>query len=139
MKVVLQDGSKYVLRFDVGEEVVAALLKFALDYSIDAAIFSGIGACSLAEVAYYDLKNKNYGTKVFTEDLEIVSLTGNIAILKGKPACHAHAVLGRADFTTVGGHVSKIIISATCEIFLTKLEGVMQRSLRKDVNLNLLE
>lgn len=138
MKLILQDGSKYVLRFDAGEEVSEGLLNFARQYEIDAAAFSGIGACSLAEVAYYDPHIKGYQRKIFSEELEITALIGNLGTFAGKPAFHAHGVFTKTDFTTIGGHVFKIVISATCEIFLTKLQGMLERKHNGNINLNLL-
>ena len=47
-------------------------------------------------------------------------------------------VFSRTDFTVLGGHVFKAVVSATAEIFVLKLEGEMKRELNVDVNLNLL-
>ncbi len=139
MKVILKDGRRYVLRFEKGEEVLGALKKFLTDEKITAGAFNGIGACGTAELSYFNLETKQYQSKVFSEDLEIVSLTGNGAILNGQVALHAHAVLSRADFSTIGGHVNKLVVSATCEMFLIKLDGKMERKLDEGTNLNLLE
>jgi len=138
MKAILQDHNHYILRFDKGEEVVAGLTAFAKEQGIFAAAFFGIGACGSLDLAYYDLNHKNYITKTFTEDLEIVSLNGNIAVKEDKPVIHVHGQFGRADFSALAGHVMKLAVSVTCEVFLTKLEGKMARELNSDFNLNLL-
>lgn len=138
MKIILQDNRRYILRFDKGEEVFEALKKFLAEQNITASVFYGIGACSLAELAYFDLKIKSYQNRVFEKEMEIASLAGNSAMLNGEAALHAHAVLSRDDFFTVGGHVVKLVVSATCEVFLIKLDGKMERSLDEETNLNLL-
>ena len=138
MKIILQDDRRYIVRFDKGDEVVSALKKFLTEQNITASTFSGIGASGLAELSYFNLETKKYQNKTFNEDLEIVSLTGNSAVLNGETALHAHCVLSKSDFSTLGGHVIKLVVSATCEIFLIKLDGAMERKLDPETSLNLL-
>ncbi len=134
MKVVIQDNRRYILRFDRGEEVIAALKQFLADQKITACAFNGLGACSDLELAYFNFSKKEYEKKIFQEDLEIVSLTGN----GGNGALHMHGSFGKTDFSLIGGHISKLLVSLTCEIFLIKLEGELKRELNADLNLNLL-
>ena len=139
MKTILQDNNNYVLRFDKGEDVIAGLRQFMKDQALQACSFSGLGACSLVELGFYNEHLKDYRMKPFLEELEIVSLNGNGSMAAGEPAIHAHGMFSRTDFTTAGGHVSKLVVSVTCEISLTKLEGGMQRKKNDEFNLNLLE
>ncbi len=139
MKLILQDHHRYILCFETGEEVFEVLKKFLADEKITASVFNAIGACQLAELSYFNLETKKYQNKVFEEDMEIVSLTGNSAMLNGQTALHAHAVLSRPDFSAIAGHLFKLIISATCEMFLINLDGKMERGLDKETNLNLLQ
>ena len=138
MKVFLQDNQRYVLRFDKGEEVVGGLKKFLSEKQITAGTFNAIGACSMAELSYFNLETKAYENKTFNEDLEIVSLTGNSAVLGGEVALHCHGVLSGPDFVAHGGHINKLVVSATCEVFLIKLDGKMERKLDEKTGLNLL-
>jgi len=138
MKIVLQDGHHFVLRFDKGEEVMAGLGNFLKEQGITACTFSGIGAVSEAEIAYFNPFTKEYRRKPFVEELEIGSLNGNGSVINGQPSVHMHAVFGKNDFTTLAGHVFKLVIGVTGEIFLTKLEGEMKRELNNEMNLNLL-
>lgn len=138
MKIILQDNSNFVLRFDRGEEAFSALMDFLSANKIYAATFSGIGACGELEVGDFDFDKKLYRKHTIAENLEILSLNGNAAISAGKPVLHVHGSFARADLTTLGGHVFKIVVSGTCEIFLTKLSGDMKRELNSDLNLNLL-
>jgi predicted DNA-binding protein with PD1-like motif len=139
MKTILKDGRRYILRFDKDEELFDALAKFAEAESIGAASFSGIGTTSLVELAYFNQHLKEYRHKPIMEDLEIVSLNGNISMLDGKPSVHAHGTFSRTDFTVVGGHIFKLITLATCEIFLIKLEGQAIRKQNDTWGLKLLE
>ena len=138
MKQILKDDRRIVLRFDLGEEVAESLKKFLAEEQIFTSVFSAIGACSLAELAYFNLETKKYENQIFEEDLELVSLTGNSSMLNGEVALHSHAVFSRSNFSTLGGHVVRFVVSATCEMFLIKLDGKMQRKLDDKSNLNLL-
>lgn len=138
MKIILKNDRRYILRFDKGEEVFENLKKFLIEQNIQASYFSGIGACGLAELAFYNSETKNYLKREFKEEFELLSFTGNSAVLNNEITLHAHAVLGKRDFTTIGGHVFKLVISATCEIFLIKLDGKMERVLDEQTDLNLL-
>ncbi len=139
MKAVLKDNRRYVLRFDKGEEVFASLQEFLLRENISACVFSAIGACSEIELGYYNPSLKDYRKKPFYEALEMVSLIGNGGIADSKPFLHAHGMFSRTDFTAIGGHVFKLLISANCEMFLIKLEGQLSRKLDPETNLKLLE
>lgn len=138
MKVILKDGRRHVLRFDKGEEVISGLLNFATENNIKAAYFSGIGACDTFELGFYNDYLKEYRHKPFLKSCEIISLTGNIATLNGAPAVHAHGVFGDSDFVTVGGHVFKINVSVTCEVFLINMDGELKRENNQAFNLNFL-
>lgn len=138
MKIILQDGRRVILRFDKGEEAIDGLAKFAKENKIFAAYFSAIGSCSSFELGFYNGFLKQYRHKPFLNDSEIISLTGNISGLNSEPVVHAHGVFSGSDFEIVGGHVFKIAVAATCEVFLIKLEGEMKRDFDKDMNLNLL-
>jgi hypothetical protein len=61
--------------------------------------------------------------------LELLSLIGDIALDKGKPVVHAHAVVGRKDGTAHGGHLRKAVVRPTCEIILTESPRHLQKEL----------
>jgi uncharacterized protein len=138
MKIILTDKEKIILRFDKGGDVIKELIKFSKKQNITTAHFTGLGACGSVTLSYYDLENKKYLDKTFDEDLEIVSLTGNVAKLKKETVIHAHGVFSDRNYQTVGGHVKELIVSATCEVHLTVLKGKMEREYDKKTGLNLL-
>lgn len=138
MKITLQDERRYILRFDKGEEVMAGILDFAKQQQIYAASFNGIGATNTIELGFFNEFLKDYRHKQFLHEFEIISLIGNIGAKDGQPVVHAHGSFGNSDFEVVGGHVFRIDVSITCEIFLIKLDGQLNREQNKDLNLNLL-
>jgi hypothetical protein len=109
----------YVVVFLKGDEALSGLTDFAAKYKIADAHFTGIGAISSATTAWLDLDKKMYHPTVTNEQVEVLSLVGDIAAYNGKPVVHMHAVLGHRDGTTKGGHVWELNVNPTLEIFLT--------------------
>lgn len=126
--ISLRDQERvFVLRFDSGVEIIAGLKDFCNKRRITAGQFSGIGSSGDLTLSYYNLKTKEYEDKRFEEGLEILSLNGNIGVWhnseknKEDVIVHAHGVFSDRAMATIGGHVKKLIVSATCEIFLRKI------------------
>lgn len=107
-----------VLIFDTGDEVVSALTKFAKDNRIAAGHFTAIGAFSDAGIGYFDLEKKDYLKNQVNEQVEVVSLIGDIAIDKGEPKVHAHVVVGKRNGSALGGHLLEAHVRPTLELVL---------------------
>lgn len=134
----IKDGNTFVIRLEVGEEIVSSLDKFLSAQKISSAYFSGIGAVQSATLGFYNLKKKKYRWKNFVE-CEVVSLTGNVAMLNGKPFIHAHMVLSDDKFNCYGGHLKEAVVGATLEIVLERLAARVERKFDKEIGLNLLD
>jgi predicted DNA-binding protein with PD1-like motif len=113
------DEKVYVVVFLKGDEVLSGLTDFATKYNVTDAHFTGIGAVSSATTAWLDTEKKMYHPTFTNEQVEVLSLTGDIASFKDKPVVHMHAVLGHKDGHTTGGHVWELHTNPTVEIFLT--------------------
>jgi uncharacterized protein len=109
----------YAIVFLKGDEVLSGLTDFATKYNVGDAHFTGIGAVSSATTAWIDLDKKLYHPTVTNQQVEVLSLLGDIAAFNGKPVVHMHVILGRRDGTTVGGHVWELNVNPTVEVFLT--------------------
>ena len=138
MKRILQDKNTYVLSLKRGEELIEGIKEFCKEYRIEAAFFQAIGAANEVELAWYDLGAKQYVTRFFQENLEIVSLTGNVSKLGNELVVHSHGVFSNKDMETKAGHVNKAVVSGACEIILTRLEGKIDRAFDEDTGLNLM-
>ncbi len=111
------------------------LLDFCKENNIKSGSFHGIGACGHAELGFYRVKTKNYTTKEFKGDHEITTLIGTISDKK----IHAHATIAAENTHVHGGHVNKMIISATCEIHLIAGKETLNRKMDDEVGLELLD
>ena len=88
---LINDGRQetYVLVLDKGDEAVSSIEGFARENGIAAAQLTGIGACSGAVLGFFDWETKDYRKIPVTEQVEVVSLLGDIALgADGKPALH---------------------------------------------------
>ena len=122
-----------------GQEVADGILDFCKKREIKSAYFSAIGAVSEAEIAFYDIQKKEYSFKKYEEDLEINSITGNVAVFKNKPMIHAHGTFSDKNMKTIGGHLKSAIVSGTCETFLAELNETLVRSYDSNTGLNLIK
>jgi len=145
MKVILQDKNKYVLKVSVGEDVILELKTFCHDQGIQAASFFAIGAAKEINIAWFDVNKKEYVQKEIQQELEIISLLGNVAVGNGLPALvegevivHAHGSFSDKDMQVMAGHVNKLIVGAACEIVLEKFEGKIEKAYDDETGLNLM-
>ncbi len=107
---------------------MAGLAEFCKEKGIEAAHITGLGAASELTLAYYDLEEKEYKKKTFTENVEVASLTGNVGVKEdGELVVHIHGVFGREDLSAFGGHIVAMIISGAGEIHLRSLPGTINR------------
>lgn len=97
-----EDGQRtFVLVFDKGDEVAGGLTGFARDEGVGAASFTAVGAFSDATLGYFDQDSKEYLRIPVEEQVEVLSLLGDVALKSGEPQVHAHVVVGRSDGTTL--------------------------------------
>ena len=70
-------GSKYVVRLDIGEDIVQSVKELAEKEGIRLGVVTGIGAVNKATIGLYEVSKQQYISTELSEDMEIVSLGGN--------------------------------------------------------------
>ena len=128
----------YLLVMEKGDEAFSEITEFAKTNDIDAATLTAIGACTSATLAFFDPDKGDYVSKRFIEQMEIASLIGDIADDDGKPALHAHIVLGRRDYSALAGHLEEIHVFPTMEVVLTETPAHLRKRLDKSTGLTLI-
>ncbi len=131
---IINDGPQktYVLVLDKGDEAVSCIEGFARENDIAAAQMTGIGAFSDAVLGFFDWESKDYRKIPVQEQVEVVSLLGDVALgPDGKPTLHPHVVVSRADGLAMGGHLMEAHVRPTLEIILTESPKHLHK--RKDV------
>ncbi len=139
-KQIDQQPRSYVLIFNTGDELAKGLKDFAAEQNLADASFKAIGALASVKLAWFDPETKKYRTSVdLKEQVELLSLIGDVAQHEGKPIAHAHAVVGRSDGATAGGHLLKAFVRPTCEEFLTESPVHLSKSLDPETGLVLIK
>jgi hypothetical protein len=129
----------YTLVFESGDSVVDELVAFAAEHDLSASHFTAIGAFRGAMLGFYDLEAQRFEEIPVEEQVEVVSLMGNITRYDGAPQLHAHVVLGRRDGSTVGGHLLGATVHPTLEMMLIETPGTLQRRHDEATGLPLLD
>lgn len=130
---LINDGPQktYALVLDKGDEAVGSIEGFARENGIAAAQITGIGAFSDAVLGFFDWETKEYRKIPVKEQVEVVSLLGDVALgPDGKPALHPHVVISRADGSAMGGHLLEARVRPTLEVVLTESPRYLHK--RKD-------
>ncbi len=117
----------YAVVLETGEEAVGCLTRFAVAGKVDAAQLSAIGALSHAVLGFFDFTRKGYQRIAIDEQVELLSLLGDVALDHGKPKLHAHVTLGRADGSVCGGHLLEAIVHPTLEAIITESPTYLAR------------
>ena len=143
MKSKLLDatGQKtFALVFDKGDEVVAELTAFAKAEHVGAAHFTAIGAFSEVTLGYFQRDRKAYKRMVLAEQVEVLSLLGDIALdPTGVAKAHAHVVVGLSDGQTRGGHLLAARVWPTLEVILVESPGFLRKRHDPDSGLALID
>ena len=98
-----------------------------------------MGAFSGATLAYFDIVEKEYEKIPLEEQVEVLSLIGEIALNEGEPELHAHVVLGRRDGTTRGGHLLEANVRPTLEVVLVSSPDHLKKCTDEETGLALID
>src|SRR5918995_7465783 len=93
----------FAVVLETGDEAMTSIAAFARERTLRTTQFSAIGAFSRVVVAYFDWETKEYRNIPIDEQVEVLSLLGDITLEEGKPKVHAHVVISKADATAHGG------------------------------------
>jgi uncharacterized protein len=130
----------FILVFKAGDELAEGLLRFAKEQNLSAASFKAVGALSSVRLGWFSWESKRYEPSVtLDEQVELLSLIGDVAQKDGEPVVHAHAVIGKKDGTAHGGHLLKAYIRPTCEVVLIESPAHLQKFIDPDSGLALID
>jgi uncharacterized protein len=118
----LPNGEKtYAVIFGKGDEVFSGLTEFAEREKIGAGHFTGIGALSSATLGWFDAAHKAYRNIPISEQVELISLIGDLGLINGAPQIHTHGAVGFPNGQVRGGHLLQAFVWPTLEVFFTAL------------------
>lgn len=128
-----------VARLDIGEEIVSSVMNIAKEENIKLASVSAIGAVDDVTIGVFKPSEKKYYSNNFKDDFELLSLQGNISTMNQEPYVHLHITIGNEKGEALGGHLNEAYISATCELFISIIDGEVDRKVDDATGLNVFD
>ena len=133
-----QGEKTFALIFDTGDEAMSGLVKFARENDVGAGRFTAIGAFQNVVLGYFDWDKKEYQKIPVHEQVEVLSLIGDVALQDGEPKVHAHVVVGRSDGSTRGGHLLEAHVRPTLEVILSESPAHLRKQVDEESGLALI-
>lgn len=130
---------RFALVFETGDDVMAELQRFAEEQNVMAAFFTGLGGFQRATVGFFNRVDKRYDPIEIDEQVELLSIVGNVTIYDGKPKLHAHCTVSYRDGHAAGGHLIQATVRPTLELVLDELAGNLHRVDRPEIGLPLID
>lgn len=130
---------RFVFVGDAEDDLLPLLQQFCERERIESAALSAIGGFRSATLAFYDMESKRYEPIAVSEQVEVLSLLGNVTMYQDKPKIHAHCIVGYRDGRTTGGHLLGGIVRPTLELLIDELPATLHRADRPDVGIPLIE
>jgi uncharacterized protein len=129
----------YAVIFAKGDEIMSGLTEFALREKLVAGHFTAIGALERARFGWFDRAQNAYRNIPIDEQVEMISLVGDVGLVNGAPQIHAHGSVGFPDGQMRGGHILEAVVWPTLELFLTAYRTPLIKTHDAETNLSLFD
>lgn len=83
------DSQHILVRLDPNDEIVTSLMQVAKEEKIELAMVQGIGAVKKVVMGVYNVPEQHYKANTLEGAFEMLSLTGTIDTMAGKPYSHS--------------------------------------------------
>lgn len=103
------------------------------------ALVSRSGSIDWCCIRRIDAERKEYEEIPVQEQVEVLSMMGDIAEHEGEPQLHPHVVLGRRDGTTRGGHLLEAHVYPTLEVVVTESPKHLKKTTDEETGLALID
>ena len=128
------------LIFDSGDEVNGRTQAIRnVEQHLTAAHFTGIGAFAESPSPGSICNRESYQPIEINEQVEVLSLIGDVAESEGKPSVHAHICVAKRDGTAHGGHLQKGIVRPTLELIVVESPAHLRKSFRPEFGIALID
>jgi hypothetical protein len=135
----IQERREWVMICDPGDDAIAVLQQFADAERLTAAHFTGIGAFAHVTIAWFDLEKKCYQPIEIKEQVEVLSLIGDVADSAGKPSVHSHICVAGRDGSARGGHLKAGLVRPTLELIIIESPAHLRKSFRPEFGIPLID
>jgi predicted DNA-binding protein with PD1-like motif len=127
-----------VVIFDKGDEFIEGMQNLAKSAKFESAHFQAIGAFSDVILEFFSRGEMEYEDIPVSEQVEVLSLEGNIVRQDDGYKVHAHVVVGRRDGSTRGGHVKQAHVWPTLEVVVEESPLHLRRRIDQETGLALI-
>ena len=117
------------------EDPATVIAERAQALSLASCQVTAVGGFSRVTLGYFDRAKKQYLPIPIDEQVEVLSLLGDIAQEGETRVLHVHCVVGLRDGTTRGGHLLGAKVWPTLEVIVTEWPEYLQK--RKDPSIGL--
>ena len=128
-----------LVQMSPGEEILEQIALIAEKENIRFAEVTGLGSIREFSICVYDLDNKYFYNNDYNEPMELISLTGTITTQRGRPYAHMHMSVSDLAARCFGGHLTRAVVSVTCEMVIRIIEGTVDRKHHPDPGVNLFD
>jgi uncharacterized protein len=137
---LIHDASEktFAIVLDKGDEVTSSLLTFAKDNKLSASHFTAIGAFDSVTLGFFERDRKDYKRIRIEEQVEVLSLAGDITLEDDRPKVHAHVVVGKSDGSAHGGHLLEARVWPTLEVIVVESPSHLERKMDEETGLALI-
>jgi predicted DNA-binding protein with PD1-like motif len=125
--------------FEPEEDPVALLATAASEYQLTSCQITAIGGFSRATLGYFDRTRREYLKIPVQEQVEVLSLLGDVAHHDGERVVHVHCVVGLRDGTTRGGHLLDASVWPTLEVIVTEWPAYLRKRFDPAIGLALID
>jgi uncharacterized protein len=139
-KQIEDEPKVFALVFETGDEIATVVQQFSKKQGLAGSSFKAIGALSYAKLGWFNWETKTYDPAcVLDEQVELLSLIGDIALKDGEPQVHAHVVVAGSDGIAHGGNLLEARVRPTCELILTESPTHLQKKLDPESGIALIQ
>jgi predicted DNA-binding protein with PD1-like motif len=121
------------------EDPIEVLTDRARAHSLGSCQVTAVGGFSRVTLGYFDRAAKDYQPIPIEEQVEVLSLLGDIAHEDEQRVLHVHCTVGLRDGTTRGGHLLSASVWPTLEVIVTEWPTYLQKRFDPSIGLALID
>jgi predicted DNA-binding protein with PD1-like motif len=129
----------YAVIFSKGDEILSGLTEFVVREKLTSGWFTAIGALQSAKFGWFDEARKAFRDIPINQQVELVSLIGDVGLANGTPAIHAHGAVALPDGQLRGGHLLQAVAWPTTELFFTASSATLIKKHDEETDLFLFD
>jgi predicted DNA-binding protein with PD1-like motif len=113
--------------FEPDEDPVGGLTRTANEYQLASAQITAVGGFSSATLGYFDRARRAYQRIPIQDQVEVLSLLGDIAHDGDQRVVHLHCIVGMRDGSTRGGHLLEAKVWPTLEVVVSEWPAFLRK------------